>query len=268
MKSKHDNILKIANQKLKYFKYAERTIETYLHYIEKFLLSVDKYPQHLTSNDFQEYLNKYSFSSTSHQNQIISAIKFLYEKALNKKYNKIDFERPRKEKRLPKIIDSDYLLNKIDAILNIKHKAILMLAYSVGLRVSEVLNIKITDVDSTRMIIHVNNAKGNKDRIVPLSNNVLNTLREYFKVVRPEIYLFNGQRSLKYTASSCNKLVKQYIGEQYHFHLLRHTCFTNLLENGTDLRIIQKIAGHSCSRTTEIYTHVSNKLLNKVILPI
>jgi site-specific recombinase XerD len=230
---------------------------------------VDKYPQHLVSNDFQNYLNKYHFTSISQQNQIINAIKFLYEKVLDKKYDKINFQRPRKEKHLPQIIDRDFLLDKINQIQNLKHKAIISLAYSVGLRVSEVINLKIEDIDSKRMLINIRQAKGKKDRIVPLSRNILEILRKYYVRFKPKIYLFNGQNnSLQYSSESCNKLVKHYIGKEYHFHLLRHSCFTALLEQGTDLRVIQKIAGHSSSKTTEIYTHVSTNLLNKVLLPI
>lgn len=143
-----------------------------------------------------------------------------------------------------------------------------MLAYSVGLRVSEVINLKITDIDSSRMIITIRQAKGKKDRVVPLSPNVLNVLREYFKEFKPKVFLFNGQFDPQYSATSCNAIVKQYLGNRYHFHLLRHSCFTNLLEGGTDLRIIQKIAGHASSKTTEIYTHVSTQLLHKVALPV
>jgi len=254
--------------KLRYFNYSERTVEGYSHYLVKFLEHVNKYPQHLTSNDFQEYLNNYKFTSTSQQNQIINSIKFYYEKVLNKKYDKIDFQRPRSEKKLPQVIDKDFLLDGIAKINNLKHKAIISLAFSVGLRVSEVINLKIEDIDSPRMIINIRQAKGNKDRVVPLSQNILDLLRLYFKAFRPKVYLFNGQNSLQYSSESCNKIVKTYLGSEYYFHLLRHSCFTSLLESGTDLRIIQKIAGHAHSRTTEIYTHVSTQLLNKVTLPI
>ena len=153
-------------------------------------------------------------------------------------------------------------------IINLKHKAIRTLTSSVGLRVSEVVNLKIEDIDSKRMLIHIKNAKGKKDRIVPLSDNVLLLLREYFKQYRPNEYLFNGQKSLQYSIGSCQKLYKLYIDNQSSIHTLRHSSFTNLLENGTDLRIIQKIAGHSNVKTTEIYTHVSNQILQKVNLPI
>lgn len=268
MNTKYDSFLKIYEQKLKYFNYSKRTVEMYCHYFEKFLQSVNKYPQHLVSTDFKNYLISYKFSSISQQNQIINAIKFGYEKVLNKKYDKVDFERPRKEKHLPKIIDKTFLLSKISNIKNLKHKAILSLAYSVGLRVSEVINLKIIDIDSKRMIINVRQAKGNKDRIVPLSQNVLELLREYYKQEKPKEYLFNGQFDLQYSATSCNQLVKQYLGKEYHFHLLRHSCATSLLESGTDLRLIQNLLGHSSSKTTEIYTHVSTQSLQKINLPI
>jgi integrase/recombinase XerD len=181
MSLKYNNILKIYIQKLKYFNYFQRTIEIYVHYTKKFLLSVDKYPQHIVSSDFKNYLDNYNFSSISQQNQIINAIKFLYEKVLDRKYDKVSFKRPIKEKYLPQIIDNVFLLDKINQIQNLKHKAILSLAYSVGLRVSEVINLKILDVDSNRMIMVIRQAKSNKDRIVPLSKNILESLRSYYK---------------------------------------------------------------------------------------
>jgi site-specific recombinase XerD len=128
--------------------------------------------------------------------------------------------------------------------------------------------LKIENIDSKRMVIHIKNAKGRKDRIVPLSQTVLELLREYFKKYKPKEYLFNGQFSLQYSVKSCQNIFKKYIDDKSHIHILRHSCFTNLLESGTDLRIIQKIAGHSSSKTTEIYTHVSNQLLSKIKLPI
>ncbi len=142
------------------------------------------------------------------------------------------------------------------------------LTYSVGLRVSEIVNIKIEDIDSKRMIIHIKNAKGRKDRIVPLSQTVLELLRVYYKKYKPTIYLFNGQTSDQYSITSCQSIFKKYVDCNSSIHSLRHSCFTTLLESGTDLRIIQKIAGHSNVKTTEIYTHVSNQLLSKINLPI
>ena len=169
---------------------------------------------------------------------------------------------------MPRVIDGDLIKNRLSDIENLKHKTILTLTYSVGLRVSEVVNLKIADIDSSRMLIHIKNAKGRKDRVVPLSKYVLGLLKDYYKEYRPKIYLFNGQNSFKYSIGSCQKIYKKYIDQNSSIHTLRHSSFTNLLENGTDLRLIQKIAGHSSSKTTEIYTHVSNQMLNKVNLPI
>lgn len=268
MNTKYNTILKMYEQKLNYLNYSETTVKTYIHYTHKFLITVDKHHQHFTSKDFQNYLDSFEFSSVSQQNQIINAIRFLYKNVLNKKYNKVSFQRPREEKRLPKVIQNEFLIKKINKITNLKHKAIISLAYSVGLRVSEVINLKIADIDSARMIITIRQSKGKKDRIVPLSEKILELLRQYYKHYKPDTYLFNGQTYPKYSAASCNKLIKKYIGSNYHFHMLRHSCFTSLLESGTDLRIIQKIAGHKNVKTTEIYTHVSNEILSKINLPL
>jgi site-specific recombinase XerD len=225
-------------------------------------------PSRLTGLDFQKYLDNYKFTSISQQNQVINSIRFLYKYGLGRRYDKVTFKRPRREKKLPQVIDKDYLLDKISKIDNLKHKTIISLGYSVGLRVSEIINLKIEDVDSKRMIINIRQAKGRKDRIVPLSENMLALLRTYYKSYKPKEYLFNGQFSSQYSSESCNQIIKKYIGSKHHFHQLRHSCFTALLECGTDLRIIQNIAGHSSSKTTEIYTHVSTQLLNKINLPI
>ena len=264
----NESTYKICEQKLYYLNYSDNTISIYLHYIKEFLLKQSENIQRVNSSDFQNYLNQYDFTSVSHQNQVINAVRFLYKHGLNKKYDKVSFQRPRTEKHLPQIIDKNYLLGKINNIQNLKHKSIISLGYSVGLRVSEVINLKIDDIDSKRMISNINQAKGKKDRIVPLSKNILDLLRLYYKQYKPNEYLFNGQNTIQYSSNSCNKLVKYYLGEEYHFHLLRHSCFTTLLENGTDLRIIQKLAGHNSSKTTEIYTHVSTKTLGLIDLPL
>lgn len=262
------NLYDICEKKLKYLNYSDNTSKAYLHYIDEFLHNIDKPPSRLNSGDFQSYLDNYEFSSVSQQNQIINAIRFLYKHGLKKKYNKVTFKRPRKEKKLPRVIDGDTILQRLSQIDNLKHKAILTLTYSVGLRVSEVVNLKLSDIDSERMLIHIINAKGRKDRIVPLSIEVLKLLRTYWKEYKPTEYLFNGQNKLQYSVGSCRKIYKKYIDKESSIHTLRHSSFTNLLENGTDLRLIQKIAGHASSKTTEIYTHVSNQMLSKVKLPI
>lgn len=265
---KKTDYYKICEQKLKYLNYSDRTAECYLSYIKQFLDGIEIPPTRLGSQDFQSYLDNYQFTSISQQNQVINSIRFLYKFGLDKKYDKVSFKRPKSEKKLPRVIDGEFIKEKLSKIENLKHKAILTLTYSVGLRVSEIVNLKIEDIDSKRMLIHIKNAKGRKDRIVPLSPNVLNLLREYFKEFRPTQHLFNGQVTNQYSVRSCQQIYKKYIEESGHIHTLRHSCATNLLENGTDLRLIQKILGHSNVKTTEIYTHVSNQMLSKINLPI
>lgn len=261
--------VKIYSDDLRFANYAENTIRNYSTQVELFLEyfndKVTK-PSEINERDIKAWLML--SNSTNSMKHRISAVKLFYKltgkQPLKFKYIKY----PRSEKHLPKVIESGYILKKIERIRNIKHKAIIMLAFSVGLRVSEVINLKIEDIDSKQMIITIRQAKGRKDRIVPLSENVLNCLREYYRKEKPKNYLFNGQFLEKYTSTSCNSIIKKYLGEKYHFHLLRHSCFTSLIENGTDLRLIQKLAGHASSKTTEIYTHVSTNLLKKIALPV
>ena len=264
---KKTDYYKIAVAKLKYRNYSDCTIRTYGFYINQFLRCVDIAPSRLTSNDFEEYLKSYHFTSVSQQSQVISALKFLYQDVLDKKYGKVDFKRPRGEKKLPRVVDHDTLIAKIDKIENLKHKAIIMLAYSVGLRISEVINLKIKDIDSQLMQIHIKNAKGRKDRIVPLSNNVLDTLRDYFREYRPKAYLFNGQFSDKYSTTSARKIVKKYIGD-IRFHDLRHSFGTFLAEQDVNQRKIADLLGHSSTKTSEIYQHISNKSLQAIPIPV
>ena len=268
MNAKGNSTLKKCKQKLNYLNYSDNTVKIYLYYINEFLQKQTKSTLHLNAADFQTYLDNYTFTSLSKQNKIINALKFLYEKTLEKKYLKVNFKRPRKEKKLPRVIDSKLILERLNQIQNLKHKAILTITYSVGLRVSEVINLKINDIDSNRMIIHIKNAKGRKDRVVPLSENVLQLLREYYKQYQPVEYLFNGQFSNQYSRTSCANIYKKYIDSTGHFHILRHSSATSMLEGGTNIRIIQKILGHNSSKTTEIYTHVSNNILQTANLPV
>jgi len=259
---KFENFLKVKN-------YSKNTIECYSSYLKLFLNKNDNTPPiHLTQKHLEEFIYNYKFTSISQQNQIYNSLKLFYINILKSNLSKINLERPRREKHLPQIIDKEFLITQIDKINNLKHKAIISLGYSVGLRVSEVINLKIEDIDSKRMIINIKNAKGRKDRIVPLSQNVLELLRKYWVEHRPKEYLFNGQNSLQYSSVSCNAIVKNYLGEKYHFHLLRHSCFTHLIESGIDSRIIQKLAGHSNIKTTEGYLQVSTNVLNNIKLPL
>lgn len=267
MNKKSKATLEKYEQKLRVKNYSARTIRSYVHYASLFLETFSKDFYHISQRDAINFLESMQYSSLSVQNQYISSIKLLY-KMIGGGNLIVKVTRPRKEKRLPRVIDKEFLISKISSIENKKHRAILSLAYSVGLRVSEVVNLKIGDIDSSRGVIYIRQAKGRKDRVVPLSDNLLKTLREYYKEYRPKEYLFQGQDNPKYSVSSCGKLVKNYLGNDKHFHILRHSSASSMLEGGTDLRTIQSILGHQNISTTQIYLHVSSQHLKQAVLPI
>lgn len=262
-------IVEIYKKKLTNKNYSKRTIEIYVCYLQKFLKSTKSNPYNISIKEIEAYLLNAEYSSCSQQNQIIGSLKLFAKVILGKKDIHLSkIERPRKDSKLPDVICPVVLKKSILNIKNLKHKSILMLGYSCALRVSEVINLKISHIDSDRMVINIKSGKGKKDRIVKLSEVLLLTLRDYFKESKPKEYLFNGQKSLQYSAGSCNKIVKKYIGTKYHFHSLRHSGATTMLENGTDLSVIQKILGHKNIKTTMIYTHISNDLIQKAFSPI
>ena len=171
-------------------------------------------------------------------------------------------ERPRKKQTLPKVLAKEEVKAMIACTRNIKHRCIISLLYSAGLRRSELLNLKLTDIDSNRMLIRIEGAKGGKDRMTLLSESVLNNLRTYFKEYQPKNWLFEGPRQEQYSGSSVGRIIMNAsknagIRKKVTPHMLRHSFATHLMENGTDLRYIQTLLGHSSSKTTEIYTHVA-----------
>lgn len=261
--------LELYSEDLKVKNYSNNTIQNYVSQVKCFLEyhnnAVTK-PSEISERQIKDWL--LLSSSINGRKHRISAVKLFYKLTGKQPLKFKHIEYPRSEKKLPRIIDKDYLLDCISKIENLKHKLIITMAFSTGIRVSEVCNLQIKDVDFERKVIYIKNAKGRKDRIVPLSDNVSSLMVKYLSVYKPNIYVFNGQFDLKYSHRSCNEIVKKYVGQDYHFHLIRHSNATTLLESGTDLRIIQKILGHSSSKTTEIYTHVSNQLLSKINLPI
>jgi len=211
--------------------------------------------------------------SASQQNQRINAIKFYYEKVLGREKQYFAIERPNKEFRLPDVLSKTEIKSIFENTTNLKHKCILEVIYSAGLRRSEVLNLKPEDIDSKRMRIKVRGGKGKKDRYSLLSEGVLKDLRDYFKAYKPKVWLFEGQSGGQYSATSVVKLLKKYalkagIKKRVHIHMLRHSFATHLLEQGTNLRIIQDLLGHEDIKTTEIYTHISSAEIDKVINPI
>lgn len=264
-------ILQIFENKLRYKNYSENTIKVYVQTLSQYLRETAcKDPYRILTRDIIFYLEGKKFTSIAQQNQFIGCLKLFARYILNKKDIHLDkIERPRRERKLPKVIEKEFLLDKLSKIENIKHKTLLSLAYSTGMRVSEICSLKQSDIDSKRMLIHIKNAKGRKDRIVPLSQAILDLLRAHHIKEKPIIYVFNGQnKGEEYSHTSCNEIVKKYIGKEYHMHLLRHSHATALLESGTDLRYIQDQLGHSSSKVTEIYTHVSTAQKHKLNLPL
>lgn len=261
--------IQMYSEDLKLKNYSENTISNYCSQVKCFLEYFDKTatkPSEVNEKQIKEWL--LLANSINGRKHRISAVKLFYKYTGKQPLKFKHIEYPRSEKKLPKIIEKEFLLSQLDKITNSKHKALLAMTYSTGMRVSEVINLLISDVDSKRMIIFIRNSKGNKDIIIPLSQKVLNLLRIYFIEYRPKEYLFNDQFTNQYSDTSCNQLVKKYIGKEYHMHLLRHSNATALLEAGTDLRYIQKHLGHSNVKTTEIYCHVSTAMLSKLNLPI
>ena len=211
--------------------------------------------------------------SDSYVNQMINSIKFYYELVKGMPNRFYSIERPRKKESLPKVISLEEVKGIIINTNNIKHKCIVSLLYSAGLRRSELLNLTLQNIDSKRMAILVKNSKGGKDRLTILSQNVLDDLRIYFKKWKPKKYLFEGESGNQYSATSVVKIIKNSakkagIKKSVSPHILRHSFATHLLEKGTDLRYIQSLLGHSSSKTTEIYTQVATNQLKNIKNPI
>ena len=269
--------IKKFTQWLAYKRYSASTIKTYTEALKTFLVFYrDKSISTITNQDIIIYNSEYIVKnnlSASYQNQIINAIKLYFKTIHDTKIDIDKIQRPKRPKLLPNVLSKEEMKLILNAHGNIKHKTMLSLIYSCGLRRSELLNLKPLDIDSKRGIVIIRQAKGKKDRIAPLSNKILELLRDYYKVSRPKIWLFEGQiEGEKYSEQSLQSVLKQAltkarITKPVTIHWLRHSYATHLLESGTDLRYIQELLGHNSSKTTEIYTHVSTKSLQQIKSP-
>ncbi|MEP2025787.1 MAG: site-specific tyrosine recombinase/integron integrase [Reichenbachiella sp.] len=255
-------------QKLEIRKYSMNTVRVYISHFEKFInhfASVTDL-ENLDENNIRDYISHLVVvgRSDSFINQSINAIKFYYEVVKEMPNRFYDIERPIKKQTLPKVLSKGEVLAIVHAIGNIKHRCMVSLLYSSGLRRGELLNLIPADIESGRMMIKVRDAKGGKDRYTILSKQVLEDLRTYFKSYRPKAYLFEGQmKGQKYSPTSLGKILKQAaknagVQKTVVPHMLRHSFATHLLEGGTDIRYIQMLLGHNSTKTTEIYTHVAN----------
>ncbi len=258
-------------------RYSEQTIQTYIGAISVFLnYYCDVTVEELTNAHVINFNNSYVLKnklSVSYQNQISGAIKLFFSTVENKKMETEKIHRPKKEQRLPKVMSKEEVKLILNAKHNLKHKTMLSLIYSCGLRCGELLSLTLQDVDSKRHFLNIIQAKGNKDRLVPLSDKTIAMLRDYYEAYKPKHWLFEGQiagepydaRSLQQVLKQAMRLAK--VNKPYTLHCLRHSYATHLLEGGTDLRYIQELLGHKSSRTTEIYTHVSRSSLQKIVSP-
>ncbi len=275
-KPEYQQAMDLMLQKLILKNYSQNTIKTYMHMFKQFLIYIHPMPLHQVSTAHimhyhKELVTKRNVSS-SYQNQSINAIKFYIEKVLNLPKVTYDFCRPRRSKTLPKVLSLEEVARLLDHTHNIKHKTILSIIYGCGLRISECINLKVEDIDSSNMRVWVRNAKGKKDRITLLSPTLLKQLRAYYIIYKPKQWLFEGVKGKQYSVSSIRQVFnrskkKARVNIPATVHTLRHSFATHLLDNGTNLRYIQKLLGHSSSKTTEIYTHVSTTNLTNITSP-
>ncbi len=258
-------------------RYSDSTVKTYTEALKSFLTFYNKKSvAEITNDDVIRYDNDYILEnnlSASYQNQIINAIKLFFTTVRETKIEINKIHRPKRAKLLPNVLSKEEVKLILNAHSNIKHKTMLSLIYSCGLRCGELLALKPVHIDSKRNLVLLKNAKGKKDRIAPLSPKILDMLRIYYTDYKPIHYLFEGQRTgMPYDARSLQLILKQAlqkvgISKPVTLHWLRHSFATHLLESGTDLRFIQELLGHSSSKTTEIYTHVSTKSIQQIKSP-
>ena len=258
-------------------RYSDSTIKTYGEALQSFLKYYHLKPLHeITNEDIIVFNNEFIIKkklSASYQNQVVNAIKLFFLTIEDKKLDIDLIHRPKRYNPLPKVLATEEVAKIINALDNIKHKCMLSLIYSAGLRRSELLHMQVGDIDSKRMQLLIKKSKGGKDRMAPLSETILALLRSYYQEYKPKDYLFEGQDGEQYSERSLALVLKRGcklagINKPVNLHMLRHSYATHLLEGGTDLRYIQALLGHKSSRTTEIYTHVSQKAINMIQSPL
>lgn len=259
-------------QEMKRRNFGQQTIENYSSCLKKFFgQSAKDHPKNINESDIRDFLS--SFTTPNTQRAYHSAIKKFYEICLGQKEKFKYIPYCRKDRKLPIPLSQDEVQRMFDVCENIKHKTILALLYSCGLRVSELINLKWSHIDRSRMIINIIAGKGKKDRQVMLSEKIIPILEQYYREYRPKEYVLNGQTEIQYSARSVGEVIKQLaekagINKRVYTHLMRHNSFTHMVESGVDINLIQRIAGHSSVKTTMMYCHISNNLISKIQSPI
>jgi len=250
--------------------YSPRTIETYTRCVARFAKHFSRSPAELGPEEIREYqifLVHTKHSSWTLFNQTVCALRFLYKVTLGRSDMIEHIPYPKQEKQLPVVLSRDEVARFFAAITNLKHRTILMTMYGAGLRISEALGLRVSDIDSDRMLIRVQQGKGKRDRYVPLAPTLLCQLREYWRTYRPQSWLFPGghlDRPLtpcSVQRASARARLKARLTKPVTTHTMRHCFATHLLETGTDLRTIQLLLGHSSLQTTAVYLHVATSAL-------
>jgi site-specific recombinase XerD len=260
-------------QEMKRLNYSGETIKNYVSCLRMFFNYFQKkeHPLHINEADIKEYLGRFNVTNTQRSQH--GAIKKFYLICMNQKDKFKYIPYARKEKKLPIVLSQQEVQSMFSVCQNLKHKVIMALLYSCGLRVSELINLKWQHIDRSRMIINIIQAKGKKDRQVMLVENIIPLLENYYRAYHSKEYVLNGQSALQYSERSVGEVVKQLaakagIKKRVWTHLMRHCTFTHMVENGTDINLIQRIAGHSSPKTTAIYTHISHNIISKISSPI
>ena len=255
---------------------APNTARSYIKWVADFAQHFHTSPEHLGSEHVRSYLlhliqeRKVSWSVYTKARQ---ALKFLYRVTLGREEVVEKVAHPKAPKTLPVVLSQDEMARFLDALQNPKHRAVLMTAYAAGLRLSEVARLRVQDIDSARMVLHVRQGKGHKDRDVMLSPRLLAVLREYWKINRPRPYIFPGRNpgrpiSVRTVQMVCERaLTASGLSKHVHMHTLRHSFATHLLESGTDLRTIQVLLGHHSFSTTAKYLHITTAALKSTRSP-
>ena len=278
METGQAGLFETARKEMRLRNYSHKTIKAYMSCLRSFTTHFQpRHPRELTEQDIRNYLlhlMEQKMLAPATVNQVFNALRFLYVDLYRMPFKIGSTPRPQLDRKLPTVLSQCEVLRLFEAVSNLKHKTILMLIYSAGLRVGESVNLKIEDIDSERKLIHLHRAKGKKDRYTLLSDVILDQLRKYYKVFKPKEYLFEGAEGRKHLSERSVQAVfsgavrRAGIRKSVSVHSLRHSFATHLLESGTDLRFIQEVLGHSSSKTTEIYTHVSQKSLGKIVNPL
>ncbi len=262
------------SEDLRFKNYAENTIKTYCATVELFLRTFNETatkPSEITEKQIRAWVMEATAINT--RKHRIGAVKLFYSLTGKQPLKIRNIEYPRSDKKLPIVLSQGEIQRMFDVCENTKHRVILALLYSAGLRVSELLNLRWKHIDRERMIINIIQAKGHKDRQVPLAPTLIPLLERYFREYHTKDYVLAGQFEPQYSAKSVNEVLKQLaeksgIKKRIYAHLMRHCSFTHMVEAGTDINLIQRIAGHNNVKTTAIYTHISHSLISKIQSPI